>query len=50
MVKDPRTKHWIERRMKDGRSKKEAMRCLERCVAREVLSALPRSEFSLDSP
>jgi transposase len=50
MVKDPRTKHYIERRMKDGRTKKEAMRCLERYVAREVLSALPRSEFSLDSP
>ena len=29
MVNDPRTKHYIERRMKDGRSKKEAIRCLQ---------------------
>ena len=50
MVKDPRTKHYIERRMKDGRTKKEAMRCLKRYVAREVFAALPRSEFALDSP
>jgi transposase len=50
MVKDPRTKHYIERRMKDGQTKKEAMRCLKRYVAREVFAALPRSEFALDSP
>jgi hypothetical protein len=49
MVKDPRTKHYIERRMKDGRTKKEAIRCLKRYVAREVFAALPRSEFALDS-
>jgi transposase len=50
MVKDPRTKHYIERRMKDGRTKKEAIRCLKRYVAREVFAALPRSEFALDNP
>ena len=33
MVNDPRTKHYIERRMKDGKTKKEAMRCLKRYVA-----------------
>ncbi len=27
MVNDPRTKHYIERRMKEGRTKKEAIRC-----------------------
>jgi len=50
MVNDPRTKHYIERRMKEGRSKKEAIRCLKRYVAREVFAALPRSQFALDSP
>jgi hypothetical protein len=39
-----------ERRMKDGRTKKEAVRCLTRYVAREVLAALPRSQFGLDNP
>jgi hypothetical protein len=50
MVEDPRTKHYIERRMKDGRTKKEAMRCLKRYVAREVFRSVPRSEFALGSP
>jgi len=50
MVNDPRTKHYIERRMKEGRTKKEAIRCLKRYVAREVFAALPRSQFALDSP
>jgi transposase len=50
MVNDPRTKHYIERRMKDGRTNKEAIRCLKRYVAREVFAALPRSQFALDSP
>jgi len=50
MVNDPRTKHYIEGRMKEGRTKKEAIRCLERYVAREVFAALPRSQFTLDNP
>ena len=50
MVNDPKTKHYIERRMKEGRTKKEAIRCLKRYVAREVFAALPRSQFALDNP
>jgi transposase len=50
MVCDPRTQHYIERRMKDGRTKKEAIRCLKRYVAREVFAQLPRSQFGLDNP
>jgi transposase len=50
MVKDPRTRHYIERRMKDGKTKKETMRCLKRYVAREMFAALPRSALALDSP
>ncbi len=50
MVCDPRTKHYIERRMKEGRTKKEAIRCLKRYVAREVFAQLPRSALALDNP
>jgi hypothetical protein len=40
----------IERRMKEGRTKREAIRCLKRYVAREVFTALPRSALALDNP
>jgi hypothetical protein len=36
--------------MNDGRTKKEAIRCLKRYVAREVYNHLPRTELALDSP
>jgi transposase len=42
IVYDPRTKLYIDRRMKEGLSKREAMRCLKRYVAREVFLLLPR--------
>ena len=41
MVNDPRTQHYVERRMKEGRTKREAMRCLKRYVAREVYKQSP---------
>jgi transposase len=50
MVYDPNTRHYIERRMKEGKTKKEAFRCLKRYVAREVYNYLPREQFALDSP
>jgi transposase len=50
MVCDPRTRHYIERRMKDGLTKKEAVRCLKRYIAREVYSHLPTEDLALDSP
>jgi hypothetical protein len=36
--------------MKDGRTKKEAIRCLKRYVVREVFTVLPRSALALDNP
>jgi transposase len=36
MVSDPRTRHYVERRTKEGKSKREIMRCLKRYVAREL--------------
>ncbi len=39
---DQRTKDYLERRVAEGLTKKEAMRCLKRYVAREVFNELPR--------
>jgi transposase len=38
---DPATKDYLERRIKDGHTKKEAIRCLKRYVARELYQLLP---------
>jgi transposase len=50
MVQDPRTTEYIDRRTKEGLTKKEAVRCLKRYVAREVFSLLPHEKRGLDSP
>jgi transposase len=39
---DPRTRVYIHRRTKEGLTKREAMRCLKRYVARELYAHLPR--------
>jgi transposase len=39
---DPRTQDYVARRIRQGKSKKDAIRCLKRYVAREVFAALPR--------
>ena len=39
---DPRTRTYMERRTKEGLSKKEIIRCLKRYIAREIYRALPR--------
>jgi transposase len=36
------TKDYLARRIREGTSKKEAIRCLKRYVAREVFAVLPR--------
>jgi transposase len=43
IVYDPRTAVYINRRMKEALTKREAMRCLKRYVAREVFELLPRA-------
>jgi transposase len=40
---DPRTREYMERRTKEGRSKREVIRILKRYVAREVFKHLPRA-------
>jgi transposase len=42
MRSDPRTQAYVERRLKEGRSKPEIIRVLKRYVAREVYHHLPR--------
>lgn len=37
---DPRTRDYVERRIKEGLNKKEIMRCLKRYVAREVYQCI----------
>ena len=38
---DPATRDYLERRTKDGKTKKEAIRCLKRYIAREIYELLP---------
>ena len=42
LASDPDTQSYMERRVKEGRSKREAVRILKRYVAREVYRVLPR--------
>jgi len=49
MVYDPRTTEYIDRRTKEGLSKKEAVRCLKRYVAREVYGLLPHQRLGVDT-
>jgi transposase len=46
MVYDPATRAYIERRTKEGLTKREAMRCVKRFVAREVYAHLPREKVA----
>jgi len=43
MVSDPATRHYVERRTKEGLSKREAIRCLKRYVARELYPLLAQT-------
>lgn len=44
MAADQTTRDYIHRRMSEGLTKKEAIRCLKRHIAREVYHHLPRSQ------
>lgn len=41
MRRDQRTRDYVERRIAEGKSKSEIMRCLKRYLAREICQALP---------
>jgi transposase len=44
---DPRTRDYMKRRISEGKTKAEALRCLKRYIAREVFNALPRERLAL---
>ena len=44
MVHDPRTRRYVERRTREGRSKREIIRSLKRYVARQLYRHLPHAE------
>jgi transposase len=46
MVSDPDTRAYVERRTKEGKSKREIIRCLKRYVARELFPLLPHETLS----
>lgn len=46
---DPATRHYVERRTKQGRTKAEILRCLKRYVVREVFTAI-RADLCQTSP
>jgi hypothetical protein len=39
---DPATRHYLQRRCNEGKTKTEAIRCLKRYVARELYAHLPQ--------
>ena len=43
LVSDPVTRHYMERRTKEGKSKLETIRCLKRYVARELYPLLAQT-------
>ena len=45
-VYDPRTTEYLDRRMSEGLTKKEAYRCLKRYIAREVYGLLPMDRLT----
>lgn len=49
MSYDQRTKDYVGKRKRDGKSKKEAIRCLKRYIAREVFRAL-RNPLEIKGP
>lgn len=46
MRSDPDTRAYIVKRIKDGKSKPEAIRCLKRYIARDLYAKLPREALA----
>jgi transposase len=44
---DQRTRDYMARRMSEGKTKAEALRCLKRYIAREIFNALPQQALAL---
>lgn len=46
MATDKGTRDYIAKRQAEGKTKSEAIRCLKRHIAREVLNALPKQAIA----
>jgi transposase len=46
LATDPRTRAYLARRISEGKTKTEAIRCIKRFIAREVFTALPRETIA----
>lgn len=45
MRHDPRTQAYVQRRLAEGKTKKDILRCLKRTIAREVYKVLTRPQI-----
>lgn len=50
MQREERTRQYVDRRTKEGKSKREIMRCLKRAVAREIYRVLTRPHTNQAPP
>src|SRR5699024_5791257 len=50
MQRDERTREYVTRRTKEGKTKREIMRCLKRAVAREIYRVLTRPQAGESPP
>ena len=50
MRRDQRTRDYVTRRLLEGKTKREIIRCLKRYVAREIYTALTRPTPDLETP
>jgi transposase len=46
---DPATRAYLQRRVHDGKTKREAIRCLKRYVARDIARILQRHQHTIDT-
>ena len=46
LATDPDTRAYLDRRVSEGKTKIEAIRCIKRYIAREVFAALPQTAAS----
>jgi transposase len=49
-VHDPRTRAYVQRRTRQGRTKREILRCLKRYIARELYKILTRPQTPATQP
>ena len=46
LATDAGPRDYLERRLREGKTKTEAIRCIKRHIAREIFTALPREAIA----